>query len=111
MEPMWSGGLCFGVPGQVMFALAFTQSLSISTKADPNCIECVPIKQKSEVYVIFCVRTLWVFVSSASLVQIVGTSFGPRAIACQPLDTLFRAPSLARHLADGTCSPGLRSST
>lgn len=33
---MWPNRACFGVPGQVMLALVFTQSLSISTKSRPQ---------------------------------------------------------------------------
>lgn len=33
---MWPDRVGFGVPGQVMLALVFTQSLSISTKSRPQ---------------------------------------------------------------------------
>lgn len=66
---MWPDRVGFGVPGQVMLALVFTQSLSISTKSRPQLHRRYATKLQSEVCVILCVRTLWVSVSSAILLQ------------------------------------------
>lgn len=88
----WADHTCFGVPGQVMFALAFTQSLSSAPA----------VLQLHRLYAnktavgslrgLLCWNPLfWWFLRHASIDT--ATSFG------QPLDRVSQAPSLAKHLA------------
>lgn len=110
---MWPDRACFGVPGQVMLALVFTQSLSISTKSRPQLHRLCASKAAVEVSVIFCVRTLWVFRSAAILLQ-VREPLWPEG--CGPPTTgrhilQFRLRLWLGTLLSGPALPGLHSST
>lgn len=106
----WAGDVCFG----------FTQSLSICMRADPSCVDCMPVKLQFGLCVVFCVRTLLISISSAILLHVdSATSFGLMATACQPLDRIHfilgsissKASCSQGSVKTGLCSRGLLSST